>query len=238
MRDQKTVLAYARQHASELEKDMHWEESEHGSGYWLATDKTHAPRIAARAAAALEFFRQYTGSESFWTRQATATYDSGGGRRSRESGARDIGALLREWSEQIEAGVVEIVGARAWVEVAVASTDIMGQVRRLVEDRGSHPAAAIVLCGAALEVALRAAVEAHDLTLEGRASIGAFAKLLRRADLLTAQDVKDLEQCAGLRNSAAHGEFDDLSRERSGLMEQQTNILLARLTHLQESPHS
>ena len=29
-----------------------------------------------------------------------------------------------------------------------------------------------------------------------------------------------------LRNSAAHGDFDNLSPERAGLMEQQTNILL------------
>jgi hypothetical protein len=56
--------------------------------------------------------------------------------------------------------------------------------------------------------------------------------VLRRVDLITVQDVKDLEQCAGLRNSAAHGDFDSLSHERAGLMEQQTNILLRRLADL------
>ncbi len=35
-----------------------------------------------------------------------------------------------------------------------------------------------------------------------------------------------------LRNSAAHGDFDNLSPERAGLMEQQTNILLRRLADL------
>ena len=69
----------------------------------------------------------------------------------------------------------------------------------------------------------------RDLTLEERPSLGAFTRLLRRADLITVQDVKDLEQCSGLRNSAAHGDFDSLSHERAGLMEQQTNILLRRL---------
>ena len=36
----------------------------------------------------------------------------------------------------------------------------------------------------------------------------------------------------GLRNLAANGDFDSLSHERAGLMEQQTNILLRRLADL------
>jgi len=39
---------------------------------------------------------------------------------------------------------------------------------------------------------------------------------------------------AGLRNLAAHGEFDDLSGERAGLLEQQANIFLARLRDLSD----
>jgi hypothetical protein len=47
--------------------------------------------------------------------------------------------------------------------------------------------------------------------------------------VLSAQDMKDVEQMAGVRNSAAHGEFDVLSHERAGLMEQQVNLFLSRL---------
>ena len=36
----------------------------------------------------------------------------------------------------------------------------------------------------------------------------------------------------GVRNSAAHGEFDELDRARAGLMEQQVNFFLSRLTGL------
>ena len=46
------------------------------------------------------------------------------------------------------------------------------------------------------------------------------------------QDVKDLEAGGGVRDQAAHGHFDNLSRERAGLMEQQRNILLRRLADL------
>jgi hypothetical protein len=42
--------------------------------------------------------------------------------------------------------------------------------------------------------------------------------------------VKDIEQMAGLRNSASHGDLEEISRERAGLMEQQVNYLLSRLT--------
>jgi hypothetical protein len=96
---------------------------------------------------------------------------------------------------------VEIAGSRAWAEVGIVSTDVMSQVRRLLEDRGAHPAAAIVLCGAALEVALRAVVQARNLTPPERPSLSSLTGVLRRAALITVQDVKDLEQCAGLRNS-------------------------------------
>jgi hypothetical protein len=234
MRRQEQVLAYARQQADELEKDMSWQPSEHarGGGYWKA-DSVALSRIAARATAALEFFRQYAGNGSFWTSQATQIFQSGGNNQSMETGARTLGDLLRAWADQVEAGVTEIVGSHAWAEVGTVSTDMMNQVRRLNQDRDSHPAAAIVLCGAALEVALRAVAEAQDLAPTGRPSIGAYADLLRQAELITAQQRKDFESCAGLRNAAAHGHFGELSRERAGLMEQQTNLLLGVLTDLQ-----
>ncbi|MFD9705077.1 hypothetical protein [Lentzea sp. NPDC059081] len=227
------ILAYARNHAAELRADMRWEQSGFGNGgWWTATDKELKSRIAARAAAAIEFLRQYAGEDSHWTAQASAIYLNKGDGQSAETGARAVGDMLEEWARQVEAGILEIAGARAWQEVAVVSTDVMGQVQALVSDRNSHPAAPIVLCGAALEIALRAVVDARQLQLDERPSLGAYTRLLRRERLITAQDVKDLEQCAGLRNSAAHGDFDSLSRERAGLMEQQTNLLLRRLADL------
>ncbi|MFF1872343.1 hypothetical protein [Kitasatospora herbaricolor] len=59
-----------------------------------------------------------------------------------------------------------------------------------------------------------------------------YTRLLYRENLITKQDMKDLDQCAGIRNMAAHGGFEDLSRERAGLMEQQANLLLRKLAEL------
>lgn len=39
---------------------------------------------------------------------------------------------------------------------------------------------------------------------------------------------------SGVRNAAAHGRFDELSRERAGLLEQQVNLFLRRLADLLE----
>lgn len=227
------VLEYARTQADELAKDMTMQPAVRGVGpYWKAHDQEAEARIAARAVAALEFFRQYAGADSVWAQHAVTTYTAN--RYSSESGARALGDLLRAWADQVAAGIVEIAGSRAWAEVGIVSTDVMGQVRRLLEDRAVHPAAPIVLCGAALEIALRAVADACNVPLPAKPTMNTLTGALRGAGLLTVQDVKDLEAAGGVRNQAAHGQFDDLSGERAGLMEQQTNILLRRLADLMQ----
>jgi hypothetical protein len=67
------------------------------------------------------------------------------------------------------------------------------------------------------------------LILSEKPSISAYARLLYKNNLLGKQDLKDVEQLAGMRNDAAHGDFDALSRERAGLMEQQVKLFLGRL---------
>jgi hypothetical protein len=222
----KQVLAFAQQLAAELESDMVWNT---GGEYWRATEGKLQTVMMARATSGLQFLREYAGETSSWMDQANAVYIS----RGVEAGTRAIGGILRAWVDQVENGVAEIVGSRAWGEVDVVSTDLMEQVRRLLNDKDIHVAVPIVLCGASLEIALRATAEAKQLTLEAKPSISAWAALLKRADLLTKQDVKDFESCGGIRNAAAHGEFDELSSERAGLMEQQTNLLLSRLADIQ-----
>jgi len=149
-----------------------------------------------------------------------------------EHRVRGVGEILIAWAQQVDSGLTEVVGSSGQNARLVATTDVMDQVRVLNSDRRVHPAAPIVLAGAALETALRGAVEQRQLAIEGKGSISSYAKTLRAAELLSKQGVKDIEQMGGLRNAAAHGEFDDLSRERAGLMEQQVNLLLTHLAAL------
>jgi hypothetical protein len=113
--------------------------------------------------------------------------------------------------------------ARARIE---ASTDLMEQVQQLLDDRGVHPAAPIMLAGAALEEFLRSLVITHGATVEGRAGLQAYGQALAKAGVLSQQDVKNVIAWAGLRNQAAHGEFEDLARANAVLMAQGVNLFL------------
>jgi hypothetical protein len=224
------LVQWAQNHAKLLEQDMTWYQSG-GYEYWTSS-RDARPKIHARAITALDFLGRYTGHDSQWAIRGHEVFDKN--TDSMETGARALGDVLREWAAAVSAGIVvprqvEAQGARA-----VASTDLMEQVRVLAEDGSVHSAAPIVLAGAALEVALRSAVDELQLTLIERPSIGAYARRLRQEGFLTTQDVKDVDQMGGVRNLAAHGQFDALSPERAGLMEQQVNFFLARLSRLLE----
>jgi hypothetical protein len=226
------LVSAARSIAEDLQRDMQWYQSG-GYEYWQATNPHTEPRIHARAITALDFFDRFAGRDSQWAIQAHEVFEKN--TQSMASGARALGDVLLAWIDQVNAGLVvprlvEAQGART-----IASTDLMEQVRVLNEDRTVHPAAPIVLAGAALEVALRSAIEELDLELTERPSISAYARRLRSDRLLSPQDIKDVEQMAGLRNAAAHGEFEALSRERAGLLEQQVNLFLDRLDSLLEA---
>ena len=226
------LVEYARGYAHLLEQDMRWQRGERGGGWWTAGPDFRVQHHRFPRCGRVGVPAQYSGDDSHWTRRTTAIYEDHGDGRSAESGARAVGQFLRSWADQVEAGVIEVLGAQAQAEIARVNTDVMGQVRRLIEDRQTHPAAPIVLRGVALETALRATVEAHSLVLSERPSMSAYGRLLRASNLISAQDMKDIDQCGGLRNTAAHGEFDALSAERAGLLEQQTTLLLRRLGDL------
>lgn len=224
------LLNWAADQATSLEADMRWVSPEGGfGGYWKAEQPELAATIRARATSALDFLERYAGTHSQWSVRAQQVFDNDGERQSMESGARAIADVLREWSAQVRAGIavphnLDALGARG-----VASTDLMEQVRTLTADKSVHPAAPVLLAGAALEIALRSSVDELALGLDERPSITAYARRLRSEGMLSAQDMKDVEQMAGIRNTAAHGDFEDLSRERVGLLEQQVNMFLRRL---------
>lgn len=224
------IVAHAEKLASELELDMDWQRPDVGyNGYWKATDGTKLVLIKARANRAIAFLQQHAGNDSQWTQAARSVLMSDGENQSMETGARGVGEVVRQWTDEVRAGfasprTVDFFGART-----LASTDLMDQVRALLSDRTVHPAAPIVLAGAALEIALRSAVQELAIDDPLQPSLNTYAVALRKAGVLNAQDVKDITQIAGIRNSAAHGTFDEISRERAGLLEQQVNLMLSRL---------
>lgn len=230
------IVSWARNQTKQLHLDMEWVKYASGGGFWRATKPEALTEIIARATAALEFLRQYAGQDSQSIKQATAIYENKGGNQSIETGARAVGDILSEWASQIESGLIEIHGVLASEIRKVASIDLMSQVHELVEDKTVHPAAPIVLAGAALEIALRAAVEERQLVLTDRPSIATYGQALRSAGLVTNQGMKELAHIGGLRNSAAHGDFKELRPEQAGVMESMVNVFLAKLTETLDGP--
>lgn len=110
-------------------------------------------------------------------------------------------------------GLAVVLGLEASSVRAIASTDLMEQVRALLKHKGAYPAAPIVLAGAPLETALRGDVETAEPALAGNGSLTA----LRRADLIAKREMKDIEQVSGLLIAAAHGDFDGIAQAHASL---------------------
>ncbi|WP_419848636.1 hypothetical protein [Candidatus Poriferisocius sp.] len=229
------ILEWAREHIDKLSEDMTWTPSRYGTfGYWQAINPQVRGVIRARATAALDFLERFTGPSSLWTKTAHDVFENNGDNQSMETGARAIGDVLEEWSNLVRSGQIRPRLTETLALRQIASTELLEQVCALNADHSVTPAAPIVLAGAALEIALRSAVEELGLSISGQPGISTYARTLRSAEVLNKQHIKDIEQMAGLRNQAAHGEHDALSRERSGLMEQQVNIFLRTLEEVIE----
>lgn len=56
-------------------------------------------------------------------------------------------------------------------------------------------------------------MEELGIELPAKHSISAYSGCLRAAGMLSRQDAKDVEQMGGLRNDAAHGEFEAMVRQ-------------------------
>jgi hypothetical protein len=223
------LCTWALSRADDLQAGMSFRTGSQGGSWWWLDDQQKKGELQAKAASALDFLRTYAGESSEWFTRAQQFYANNGDRQSFESGVRSVGDVLRLWVSDVRAGVAPIrLGAVEGARV-VATTDVMSQVRSLLADKSVHPAAPIVLAGGALETALKGIVLESELEVRGNGSILAYAKALRENNLVSKQEMKDIEQMAGLRNDAAHGNFEELSRERAGLMEQQVNLLLSRL---------
>jgi hypothetical protein len=225
------LVSWARNHATDLEADMTLQDRGYDGWWWAASSHEAESKIRARATAALCFLERFAGKDSQWTFRAHVAFDEN--RHSMETGAREVAEILRAWAAQVEAGIVPVRQLDAQGARAVASSDLMEQVRFLIDEkRDVHPAAPIVLAGAALELALRSAIEELDLPLPTKLSIANYTACLRKAEVLSVQDVKDVEQMAGLRNLAAHGHHSSLDADRAELMERGVSKFLLHLAQL------
>jgi len=123
---------------------------------------------------------------------------------------RNFAETLTAFIAHIEDGLVGGLSPRRQAEIDVTS-DFLEQAHNLLNSKKVHPVAPAVLIGATLEEFLRNWVEDKDLSLGGKKpSLDAYATTLRAEELITKQDLKDINSWGGTRNHAAHGEWEEI----------------------------
>lgn len=182
----------------------------------------------AKLTAASEFIRIYAGEKSAFYKNISKI--QGGTPAFFENHAK---SFLESFINFIERGLLEGVSIERKAQIDVVS-DFLEQAQDLLSSTKVHPAAPAVIIGAALEEFLRNWVEEAGLSLGNRKpGIDSYATTLKEVELITKQDVKDIVSWAGIRNSAAHGEWEEVNnRQRITIMLESVNLFMRKYTKL------
>lgn len=188
--------------------------------------KTNNPKTIIGVHAEIsEFLRNYAGVDSSFY----ASIQANGPNRGFDHAAYSANQILNSFLQYVEAGLHEGVSPERRAQLDVVS-DFLEMANSLLEAKGVHPAAPAVLIGATLEEFLRTWVEAESLSLGNRKpGLETYSQVLREANLITKQDGKDITSWAGIRNHAAHGEWDEVAdRNRITLMLEGVNLFMRK----------
>lgn len=206
------------------ELDIEWAEAEierlgevHAPGTIVSYNDGRAHLIDA-----VEFLRLKAGPRSeFYLRALDASK-----RMHASEACTMVRFALDGWIEFVRRGLVDLPVEAQYRQAA--ATDLMEQVERLLQDKKVVPAAPVMLAGAALEELLRSMIDRSELKPRAKPSISTYATALRTAELITAQEMKDVTAWAGLRNDAAHGHFDRIELANARLMQQGVNLFMQK----------
>jgi hypothetical protein len=176
---------------------------------------------------AREFLRVYTGDRSSFLKSLDEVKQFWSG----DQILQFVKSTLTGFIRYVENGLHDGISVERQAQIDVVS-DFLGQAQALLDNNNVHPAAPTVLIGASLEEFLRNWLEERGTSLGGKKpSLDAYAKTLREADLITKQDLKDITSWAGLRNHAAHGEWDEVNdKRRVSLMLEGVNLFMRKYT--------
>ena len=176
-------------------------------------------------AEALEFLRIYAGERSsFYKQLFNLKQDFGDSYYSHRAVS-----VLKAFINHINNGLTEDISIERKAQIDVVS-DFLEQANNLLETKKVHAATPTVLIGASLEEFLRNWVEDTGLSIGNqKKSIDSYAKTLKKAGLIDTQDMKDITSWAGLRNHAAHGNWDEVDdKKKISLMLQGVNLFMRK----------
>jgi len=188
----------------------------------ITSNNTAAASLLAETS---EFLRIYAGEKSSFYKQLKDVNLRAGDDYIMRLVKDTLDAFIRFYESGLADGIS--IERRAQIDVV---SDFLEQADKLLENKSVHPAAPCVLIGASLEEFLRNWVEELALTIgQSKPSLDTYCKALKEADLITKQDFKDITSWAGLRNHAAHGEWEEVSdKKRVSLMLEGVNLFMRK----------
>jgi hypothetical protein len=139
--------------------------------------------------------------------------------------------ILEAFIRYVESGLLQGTSIQRRTQIDVVS-DFLDQADTLLDSKEVHAAAPTVIIGAALEEFLRNWIEEVGLELKGqKPSLDSYKNVLRDAQLITKQDSKDITAWGGLRNHAAHGEWEEVEdKNRISIMLEGVNLFMRKYT--------
>lgn len=212
--DSQSIIAHARRLQGKLDDIVRADRSQYS---------VHTNSVEGLHAQVTEFLSTFAGARSHFTKKSSEL----NGMDSYRAG--QLSALLDAFVDHLESGLVSGISPERKGQLDVVS-DLMSQAQSLLDTKGIHPAAPIVIAGASIEEFLRTWVESAGLSLGNRKpGLASYSQVLRDAELIDKQDAKDIEAWGGLRNHAAHGEWEKVAdSQRAGLMLQGVNLFMRR----------
>ncbi len=140
-----------------------------------------------------------------------------------------IHKVLLSFIDYLEAGLLNNTLPERQIEIDVVS-GYLSQAQYLINDSSVHPAIPISIIGASLEQFLLNWIESKGLdSVIKKFSIDSYTQLLRKHNFITKQDQKDIISWAGLRNSAAHGKWDEVNKKKQAeLMLESVNLFMRK----------
>ncbi|SFJ15191.1 hypothetical protein SAMN05216206_3546 [Pseudomonas guineae] len=151
---------------------------------------------------------------------------------SAEYNAKKARAILQSIQTEIEGGWIFTVKRLVAAEIF---SDFLEMAEHLLEQSYKDPAA--VMIGSVLEENLRYLCTINDIDVEIEKDEKLIPKKadrlnsdLAKAEIYTKLDQKSVTAWLDLRNNAAHGKYDEYSKEQVGLMLQGVTEFLARMS--------
>jgi hypothetical protein len=137
--------------------------------------------------------------------------------------------ILEAFLRSVENDLISNVSFERKIKIEVVN-DYLIQAQELIEKTEYHTAIVAFLIGASLEEFLRNWVVEENIDMSGqKPSIASYASALKKKELIDQQDVREIASWGGIRNNAAHGQWDSVgSKEKIELMLMGVNLFIKK----------